>query len=118
MPCESAKSELFKSAPENTGEKQGKGVKGARGQDAGGRACLQEKEEGQGDTGHSPRPSPRRWTRGWTPLVGGEWTPATGNLVQVPALPLRNMGPEQATFPLWSPVPSTGKKGGLRGSPQ
>lgn len=50
--------------------------------------------------------------------VGGEWTPATGNLVQVPALPLRNMGPEQATFPLWSPVPSTGKKGGLRGSPQ
>lgn len=39
--------------------------------------------------------------------VCGEWTPTTGNPVQVPALPLRNMGPEQATSPLWFPVPST-----------
>lgn len=50
--------------------------------------------------------------------VVGEWTAAMGNLVQVPALPLRNMGPEKATFPLWFSVSFTGKKGGLRRSPQ
>lgn len=51
---------------QTAGERQSEseGMKGAWGQDAGGRACFKEREEGRGDVSPSPRGwTPARWWR-------------------------------------------------------